>query len=364
MNRLHLRIRYSFAFVPWSYWQKHIDWMAMNGINMPLMFVGQEAIWVETFKQFNISLAEASSFYSGPAFLPWFRMGNMKGFNGPLSTHWLESRKALALQILSRMRGLGMTPALGAFAGHVPSIFAQKFPDAKLSRSPDWANWDKNNPSTAAYSDVYLLEHTDPMYLTLGKAYIETQTRILGTDHIYQCDNYNEMSPPTRDPDYLRNSSAAVYAAMAAADEKAIWLMQGWLFQSSWWKPEGIKAYLSGVQIGKMIILDLFGGPHTPTPLAHTPTPSLTHPLPSLTHPLPSLTHPLPSLTHPLPSLTHPLTHPPHSHTHSPRSHTHTHRRFEPNLVQNRVIPRPLIHLLHPPKLWWPARNHRQHEPC
>ena len=70
---------YSFAFVPWSYWQKHIDWMAMNGINMPLMFVGQEAIWVETFKQFNISLAEASSFYSGPAFLPWFRMGNMKG---------------------------------------------------------------------------------------------------------------------------------------------------------------------------------------------------------------------------------------------------------------------------------------------
>ena len=162
------------------------------------------------------------------------------------------------------------------------------------------------------------------MYLTLGKAYIETQTRILGTDHIYQCDNYNEMSPPTRDPDYLRNSSAAVYAAMAAADEKAIWLMQGWLFQSSWWKPEGIKAYLSGVQIGKMIILDLFGGPaYTVTPLAHTPTPL--------------------------------------AHTPTP---LHTHRRFEPNLVQNRVIPRPFIYLLHPPKLWWPARNHRQHEPC
>jgi alpha-N-acetylglucosaminidase len=33
---------YSLAFVPWEYWVKHIDWMAMQGVNMPLAFVGQE----------------------------------------------------------------------------------------------------------------------------------------------------------------------------------------------------------------------------------------------------------------------------------------------------------------------------------
>eukprot|EP01043_Picozoa_sp_COSAG02_P044110 COSAG02_NODE_3903_length_6061_cov_2.511238_4_plen_41_part_01 len=33
---------YSLAFVPWEYWVKHIDWMALNGVNMPLAFVGQE----------------------------------------------------------------------------------------------------------------------------------------------------------------------------------------------------------------------------------------------------------------------------------------------------------------------------------
>ena len=38
---------YSLAFVDWSYWEKHIDWMALNGINLPLSFVGQEWLWQE-----------------------------------------------------------------------------------------------------------------------------------------------------------------------------------------------------------------------------------------------------------------------------------------------------------------------------
>ena len=29
------------------------DWMAMNGINLPLAFVGQEWLWVEVFKEYG-----------------------------------------------------------------------------------------------------------------------------------------------------------------------------------------------------------------------------------------------------------------------------------------------------------------------
>jgi alpha-N-acetylglucosaminidase len=46
---------------------------------------------------------------------------------------------------------------------------------------------------------------------------------------------------------------------MAAADPSAIWLMQGWLFQSSWWTNRDIQAYLGGVPRGSMWLLDLFG---------------------------------------------------------------------------------------------------------
>ena len=88
---------------------------------------------------------------------------------------------------------------------------------------------------------------------------IVRQTETFGSDHIYQADTFNELAPPTDDPTYLRASSAAVYAAMAAADPSAIWLMQGWLFQSAWWQPPAIEAYLGGVPRGSMWLLDLFG---------------------------------------------------------------------------------------------------------
>ena len=46
---------------------------AMNGINMPLAFVGQEYVWNEVFKGYGLTLEDQTDFYSGPAFLPWFR---------------------------------------------------------------------------------------------------------------------------------------------------------------------------------------------------------------------------------------------------------------------------------------------------
>ena len=36
---------YSSVWWDWTRWQRHIDWMAMNGINLPLAFTGQEAIF-------------------------------------------------------------------------------------------------------------------------------------------------------------------------------------------------------------------------------------------------------------------------------------------------------------------------------
>ena len=31
---------YSYVWWDWTRWEKEIDWMAMNGINIPLAFVG------------------------------------------------------------------------------------------------------------------------------------------------------------------------------------------------------------------------------------------------------------------------------------------------------------------------------------
>lgn len=38
---------YSAVWWDWPRWQREIDWMALNGINLPLAFTGQEALWQE-----------------------------------------------------------------------------------------------------------------------------------------------------------------------------------------------------------------------------------------------------------------------------------------------------------------------------
>ncbi|KAJ8432286.1 hypothetical protein Cgig2_028548 [Carnegiea gigantea] len=67
----------SFVWWDWERWEKEIDWMALQGINLPLAFTGQEAIWQKVFMDFNISREDLNDFFGGPAFLAWARMGNL-----------------------------------------------------------------------------------------------------------------------------------------------------------------------------------------------------------------------------------------------------------------------------------------------
>lgn len=39
----------SYVWWDWERWEKEIDWMALQGINLPLAFTGQEAIWQKVF---------------------------------------------------------------------------------------------------------------------------------------------------------------------------------------------------------------------------------------------------------------------------------------------------------------------------
>ena len=63
-------------------------------------------------------------------------------------------------------------------------------------------------------------------------------------------DAFNEMDPSSPDASFLKASNAAVYNAMTAADPRATYVMQAWLFHSEFWNQETVAAYLSGVPIG------------------------------------------------------------------------------------------------------------------
>ena len=67
-------VSYSFAWWNWTRWEREIDWMAMNGINLPLAFNGQEAIWQRVYLKMNLTQQDLDKHFGGPAFLAWYVM--------------------------------------------------------------------------------------------------------------------------------------------------------------------------------------------------------------------------------------------------------------------------------------------------
>ncbi|BAV09343.1 alpha-N-acetylglucosaminidase [Filimonas lacunae] len=240
---------YSMSWWDWSRWEKEIDWMALHGINTPLAITGEEYVWYEVYKEMGFTDEDLSAFFCGPAYFAWFWMGNLDGWGGPLPLSWMTSHRDLQKKILQRERALGMKPVLASFTGHVPASFQKYFPKAKLKKT----NW------TNGFADTWILDSEDPMFAKIGKKFLEAQTRLYGTDHLYSSDTFNENEPPTDDTAYLATLSARIYESMRQADTAATWVMQGWLFYSDrkFWKAPQIKALLDAVPDNHMLLLDL-----------------------------------------------------------------------------------------------------------
>ena len=245
---------YSMAWWNWERWQQEIDWMALNGINMPLALTGEEAIWQEVYRSMGFSDKELETFFTGPSYFSWFWMGNIDKWGGPLPQHWMDTHKELQKKILENERAFGMTTILPSFTGHVPPSFKEKFPNAKLKKT----NWG------AGFDDVYILDAEDSLFEKIGALFLETQTKEYGTDHFYSADTFNENVPPTNDTTFLRQISGKVFRSMANTDPKAVWVMQGWMFHynDEYWKSPQIKALLAGVPDDRMFILDLYSESH------------------------------------------------------------------------------------------------------
>lgn len=89
---------YSYAWWGLEQWMEELDRQALWGVNLPLAFIGQEYVWTQLYQQFNLTLDDLAPFFSGPAFLPWQRMGNMRGLGGPLTQDWMLAQRDLQVR--------------------------------------------------------------------------------------------------------------------------------------------------------------------------------------------------------------------------------------------------------------------------
>lgn len=238
---------YSFVWWNWTRWEREIDWMALNGINLALAFTAQEAIWQRVYD----GLGLARTGFTGPAFLAWYRMGNIRNFGRGLSMNWHRDSVALQHLILNRMRELGIIPVLPAFSGVLPKSFMKKYPTSDLVNLTKWNNFPDE------FCCPLLLNYTDPMFPIISRIFLREYILEFGTDHVYNCDTFNENTPPSDDPQYLANAAKAIYDGILQMDPLGIWMIQGWMFIHPFWGKEQVKAYVTSVPSGKMLILDL-----------------------------------------------------------------------------------------------------------
>ena len=242
---------YSFVWRDADSMLQEIDWMAFNGINLPLAFTGQEMVWQALYRGvYGVSQSGMEQFFSGPAFAAWNRMSNLRAFGGPLPQSWIEQQFEMQKQLLARYQELGIEPVLPAFNGVVPGEMQSLFPQANITQlSTAWCDL------PAKFCCPYVVSSTDPLFEEIGAKFLTLQREMYGSvvadAHTYNADTFNENRPDSDDPTYLASSSAAVYSSMKKGDPQATWLMQAWLFvenrgeEGNFWTDDAIAAVSS-----------------------------------------------------------------------------------------------------------------------
>ena len=239
---------YSTAFWDWARWEQEIDRMALHGINTPLALTAQEGIMARVYKRMGLTENEIAHSFTGPAHLPWLRMGNISGIDAPLPSSWHEDQIALQHRILARMRELGMQPICPGFSGVVSAAWVQRHSQAPVLQL-HWGGQKR--------FETYLLQADSEEFAHMQKMFVEEWEREFGPASYYLIDSFNEMPVP-EDLD-LAAYGEAVHRSLQAAHPGAVWVMQGWMFgyQRNIWSAERLQELLSRIPDESILLLDL-----------------------------------------------------------------------------------------------------------
>ena len=238
---------YSMAYWNWERWEKELDFMAMNGVNLPLFVVGIEAVWYKTLLLNGCTKEEALSFISSPSHFPWQLMTNIEGVMPVMSEKLIEKRLVLGQKIMKRMLELGMQPIQMGFSGFVPSVFKKKYYKSSDIRQKN--NW-------CAIDGTWEVNPKDPLFKKIGTQFLNIQKELFGAYHFYACDPFHESEPPVDGKDYLVDVSKSIQDMYLSFDKDYKWVMQSWSLRED---------IVKAVPKDRILILDLAGVKHEST---------------------------------------------------------------------------------------------------
>lgn len=254
---------YTMSFWGWERWQQEIDWMALHGINLPLIIQGMECVWREVLMNGYgySSLDQVNEFVTGGAYYGWFFMNNMTGWGGPQPESWYTQQKELARQIFRRLRDFGMTPVIPGYVGMVPKNFltyatqAQGWSSSDIVSSGNWNRFER----------PYFVNNTTRLKEFAAK-YYQAIENVFGDElstHYFAIDPFHEGAVPSGVTP--KTSIVAMWEALKAYDSDAIWVAQHWQENPS-------TALTTSIPLGRLLILDLHGDSNGETSLGGNAT--------------------------------------------------------------------------------------------
>ena len=245
-------LRYAYNYCTLSYtmpfwgeeeWQKELDWLALNGVNLLLDFTGIEAVWYQFLQKLGYTDREIRSWIVGPCYTAWQSMQNIEGFGGGVHPKFFLDRVELARRNQRKMRILGIRPILQGYAGMVPSFHEKHDPGASVFPQGEWNGI--RRPS--------MLDLSTQKYKEYTKLFYEIQGQVYGkNEHYYAIDPFHEGG---NRPDALndREVSICIMENLLDFDPDAVWVVQAWRDNPTDLFLEGIKDYKKE----HVLILDL-----------------------------------------------------------------------------------------------------------
>lgn len=233
---------YTFSFYDWKDWEKELDWMALNGVNLLLAPMGTEIIWAKVLKSIGYNDQEIKAFIPGPAFNAWWLMGNLEGWGGPVTDNIINRWAALQQQILQRMKALGIQPVVQSFWGMVPDNLSKKFPTAKIVQQGLWAG---------GFQRPAFLSPQDSLFAKMADVYYTEMQKLYGKDiHFFGGDLFHEGGIPG--DLNVKETATGVQAFMQKYYPGSTWVLQGW-------QGNPRKDLLEGLKKENVLVVDLMG---------------------------------------------------------------------------------------------------------
>lgn len=244
---------YSMAFWDWERWEREIDWMALHGINMPLVTEGFECVWkdmLQTGYGYR-GIDGVSSFVPGPAYMAWFYMNNLTGHGGPLPESWYTARLELARRIFRRMAEYGMTPVVPGYSGMIPGDFLSYADSAATSLWGEGAiapggKWCGFERPALVVSDTCLREASERYYAAIDRLFGD----VLETPY-FAIDPFHEGGRAPEGLDCGR-MVRTMWDCLRKHRDDAVWVVQHW--------QDNPKEFVThNIPRGRLVILDLHG---------------------------------------------------------------------------------------------------------